>query len=503
MESQIRPSQIRSLIDKVSKENYDKYLRKIILRRARSLKDAVVSLDFPVTAIVGPNGGGKTTVLGAAACAYRNVKPRRFFAKSGKYDDSMANWVIEYEIIDKSIRPTGGIQRTASFRSERWKRDDFFDRSYLIFGVSRTVPANERVELQRCASNRFQVPSEKIAQLSPEVAQGVKRILGKDVSSFTQMSIDSKGKVSLLAGQTPAGETFSEFHFGAGESSVIRMISEIEATPDGSIILIEEIENGLHPVATKCMVDYLIDVAIRKRSQAIFTTHSDHALESLPDIAIWAVLDGYVEQGRLHISALRSITGQVDAKLVIFVEDEFAAEWVTTSLRYFGNVELDAVKVEHLGGSGTAIKVHNNRKIDPTITVPSICYIDGDAVQSADPDSLVFKLPGTTPELFIFDRVLDKLNELAAKIANSIHLPITQQASVIRVIEEVSNLNMDPHLLFSQVGDRLGLISESIVRSAFIALWAQEYPDEVKAVVEPLAHLLPMSGAPRLLTESS
>ena len=52
------------------------------------------------------------------------------------------------------------------------------------------------------------------------------------------------------------------------------MVAEIEASPDSSLILIEEIENGLHPVATRRMVEYLIDVAERKKAQAIFTTTS-------------------------------------------------------------------------------------------------------------------------------------------------------------------------------------------------------------------------------------
>lgn len=496
MKSEIRDSQIRDLVDKVQKQNYGKYLRRIILRRVRGLREAAISFDFPVTAIVGPNGGGKTTVLGAAGCAYRNVKPRKFFPKSGKYDDSMANWEIEYEIVDKEQRKGDIIRRTASFRMTRWRRDDFFDRPFLLFGVARTVPASERAELQRCAVNNFEVADDQVTTIRPGVATAVEKVLGKDVSKFTEMIVDSRGKVSLLAGRTDDGETFSEFHFGAGESSVIRMIAQIEEAPDQALILIEEIENGLHPVATQRMVEYLIDVAQRKRTQTIFTTHSDDALAALPDLAIWAALDGYVEQGKLRISSLRAITGQVDAKLVIFVEDDFAREWLATCLRYYGNVMLDGVRIEPLSGSGTAVKVHINRKSDPTITVPSVCYLDGDAKEDANEPEGIYKLPGATPELYVFNRVLERIDLLAAKISNSLHLPIDIQANVIRIIKDVAMTNRDPHLLFSQVGGRLGLIAESIVRSAFLALWAQEYPDEVQQIVTPFASMLPMTGPP-------
>jgi predicted ATPase len=93
--SEIRDSEIQAQEEKVARGNYPKYLRRLILKRVRGFSEREVTFDFPVTALVGPNGGGKTTILGAAALAYKDVPPRRFFAKSGKYDASMKDWVIE------------------------------------------------------------------------------------------------------------------------------------------------------------------------------------------------------------------------------------------------------------------------------------------------------------------------------------------------------------------------------------------------------------------------
>lgn len=492
MRSEIRDSGIDALFDKVRRRSYNRYLCRVAIKQVRGLQDAIVNFDFPVTAIVGPNGGGKTTVLGAAACAYRSVAPRLFFAKSGKYDQCMANWAIEYELVDKHIRTNDTLQRTASFKRERWRRDAL-DRETLVFGVARTVPASERVELQRCVSNNFEVPRDRIAVLPQTAVEAIRRVLGKDVSKFSEMAVDEKGRVSLLAGVTREGENYSEFHFGAGESSIIRMISKIESARDNCLILIEEIENGLHPVATCRMVEYLIDVAQRKRAQAIFTTHSDDALSVLPDEAIWAALDGYVEQGRLQIASMRAITGQIDARVAIFTEDDFAKEWITACLRDTPDVALDAVEIHALGGAGTAIKVHRNRQDDPTTSTTSICYLDGDADQTADPEKRIFKLPGATPELHVYGGVLDDIERLAAKLAVALHLRVEQQTVVVAVVRDVMNTNRDPHLLFSQVGERLGLISESVVRGAFLSLWTQTYPNQVSDIVDPMRDLLPMS----------
>ena len=69
-QSEIRPSQINDLIEKVQNKNYGEYLLKISIEKARAFEGKSISFDFPVTAVVGANGGGQTTVLGAAACAY-------------------------------------------------------------------------------------------------------------------------------------------------------------------------------------------------------------------------------------------------------------------------------------------------------------------------------------------------------------------------------------------------------------------------------------------------
>ena len=118
------------------------------------------------------------------------------------------------------------------------------------------------------------------------------------------------------------GNEYSEFHFGAGESSIIRIVTDIESLPESSLVLIEEIENGLHPVATRCLVEYLA-AAERRRIQAIFTTHSDEALTVLPHEAVWSCLDGSTQQGKLSIKTLRAISGKVDTALAIFTEDAF------------------------------------------------------------------------------------------------------------------------------------------------------------------------------------
>lgn len=492
-QSEIRQSDIIALLDKVKKHNYETYLFKVDIGTLRGLREQSIAFDFPVTAIVGPNGGGKTTILGAAACAYESVKPRRFFAKSGKFDESMADWKIEYHLVDKSRSKRELIRTTATFKRSKWDRDAL-SREVVTFGVARTVPANERAELRRYASNTFSVDAKRITQLSKDVASAVARILGKDVSKYSHASVDKRGRVSLLTGSTDDGVKYSEFHFGAGESSIIRMLMKIESLSDSSLILIEEIENGLHPMATVAMVEYLISVSKRKKCQAIFTTHSNDALLPLPNEAIWAAVNTTVIQGKLDIHSLRAITGQVSARLIVFVEDDFAKAWVESAIRAT-RVPVDLVEVHAMHGDGMAVKVNQYHNIDPSARgTPSICILDGDSRQQEDPHNRIFRLPGSSPELYIYDRVLDIIDAQKGILAVALHRRYEDQNEVARVVKEVRLKNVDPHTLFSQVGKQLGLIPEETVRGAFLSVWAQTDSDQVQDITGWIQPLLPTTS---------
>ncbi|RIA55901.1 ATP-dependent nuclease [Dichotomicrobium thermohalophilum] len=491
--SEIRDSVVNQLLEKAANQNYKQYLPKMELVKIRGFESEPVSFDFPVTALIGPNGGGKTTILGAAGCAYKSVSPRRFFAKSGIYDESMQDWEIQYDIIDREINPKGVFGRTANFRNLRWNRDAP-DRPVLIFGVSRTVPANEKSELAKCARGSFSVPKERVLDFPGEVSSQVSRILGKDVSSFQRLLIDDDGKVVLLTGKTEDGHQYSEFHFGAGESSIMRMIAEIESAEDNSLILIEEIENGLHPVATQRMVEYLIDVAERKKTQTIFTTHSDDALRSLPDKAIWVAQNNRAFQGKLEVGSLRAITGQVEARLVIFVEDNFAKIWVESMLRELENFDMGEVETHAMEGDGMAVSINHYHNKNPSVRMPSICFVDGDSQYGEDPENHVYKLPGEMPESYVFDEVMSMENVIGGKLSVALLQGYEDHDKVMRLCRDIRRDNRDAHLLYAQLGEKLGFVPEVTVAHAFCSIWAQSNVDTVRTILEPVVHVMSTTG---------
>lgn len=471
--SEIRHSTIIELLEKVRNHDYGKYLLKASIDKIRGFTGEDINFDFPVTALIGPNGSGKSAALGAAGCAYKPIKPGMFFPKSAVGDESMSGWKVEYELIDKKINSRQTIKRTSNFRQAKWVRSDVVDREVLFFGIERTVPAGEKARYKQLSRSTY-VHNSPLNALNSTVAEQVEHILGKSVSDY---QVTAYGQVDNFFVGCSGKNKYSEFHFGAGESSIIRMVEKIEQAAENSLILIEEIENGLHPVATQRMVEYLIDVARRKSIQTIFTTHSDYALNPLPNEGIWASIDGKLRQGKLSVEALRAVSGRVDKKLAIFVEDTFAKHWVDTILRETIGTDYDQVEVHAVHGDGNAVLTHRSHMENPSIKFKSMCIIDGDSQQKDNEENGIMRLPGSQPELTVFDDIKNRLSEDLALLTVSCQRAPEAQDLVSKKIEEVSKTNRDPHLLFNQVGIKIGFIPENIIRGAFLSLWVRSNQD--------------------------
>ena len=76
-------------------------------------------------------------------------------------------------------------------------------------------------------------------------------------------------------------------------------------------------------------------------------------------------------------------------------------------------------------------------------------------------------------------------------LAVSMQLPSSAHQRVKEVGQSRGITNRERHLIYAQIGDDLDFTAEYIVQSAFLAMWAQEYPDEVRALVDQFLNLAP------------
>lgn len=263
------------------------------------------------------------------------------------------------------------------------------------------------------------------------------------------------------------------------------------------------------------LVDYLIDVADRKALQIIFTTHSDSAIAGLPDDAIWACIDGELLQGRLQVSALRAITGEVAIGAALFVEDEFSEMMLESAIRAYcqrhNDVSPQGVGIYPVGGAHRVIDIVKHHNLDPSIrcpdelasssekdsgsyrSFPAVAVLDGDCRGKREFQDLedTFFLPGNVPEDYVYEVIDDRLESVSKILMRTLGIDGVSESKFVDSIRHVRSLCRDVHLLFSAIGDEFDFLSEYDVRKAFLQVWCRCYPDVVDELVHPLVHYFP------------
>ena len=82
------------------------------------------------------------------------------------------------------------------------------------------------------------------------------------------------------------------------------------------------------------------------------------------------------------------------------------------------------------------------------------------------------------------------------KLSVAVHARFEESDRVLACCRSVRLQNMDPHLLFAQVGEQLGLVPESTVSAAFANIWARVHPDQVQSLVQAVRGIIPELSNP-------
>lgn len=78
-----------------------------------------------------------------------------------------------------------------------------------------------------------------------------------------------------------------------GTLRVLAVGAALLSAPEGALIIIEEVDNGVHPSRADVLVQQIRDVASRRRLRVLLTSHNPALLDALPDNALGDVLCCY------------------------------------------------------------------------------------------------------------------------------------------------------------------------------------------------------------------
>ena len=311
-------------------------LQEVRLRNLRGIRDLRVPFHYPVSVLAGPNGCGKSTVLFACACAYSvpGHGPKEFVPSSlfpdftdrlaGALSDTAERTELEFHYLHENER-----------LSMAWKRGKSWNRSfmgrkggrqprrglYLRTLANLTNPSEVRGVLQ---IGRKQYRAEP---LTSELLIFAHRILRQRYQRLSVISAQARDL--LFAEVEGSGDVrYSEFHMSSGERTILRISKDVSLLED-ALILIDEVDTGLHPYTQQQLMLELQRIALRRRLQIIVASHSPVILDSVPlEGRIFLDRDEQTAEVRL-MPAYRdifqkSLYGQSRDQLSILCEDEVA-----------------------------------------------------------------------------------------------------------------------------------------------------------------------------------
>ena len=313
------------------------FLDEVRLNNLRGIGNLRVPFEYPVSVLAGPNGCGKSTVLFACAAAYepkdrslRAFTPAALFpsftdTRDGVLSDMGGETSLEFYYLAGGTRYAMEWKR----RKARWGKN-FMGRKgvrqperalYLRTLANLTNPSEVRGILQL---SRRQFDAEEITAERLVFAHRILSQRYRDVAL-----IRTKNRDLLFAGiEGHRAVQYSEFHMSAGERSILRISMDI-SNLKGALILIDEVEAGLHPYTQQQIMLELQRIALRNDLQIIVTSHSPVVLDSVPPEARLFLERDARTLDVARLPAYRDIFqkalyGQSADRLSILCEDEVA-----------------------------------------------------------------------------------------------------------------------------------------------------------------------------------
>ena len=364
-----------------------------------------IEFPFPIVAIGGENGSGKSTIIQAAACVYQRKidrggikQPGTKYASDffpGTYWDHISNASIRFGFTQGQTKREGSVRKP----TERWKGNASRPlRDVTFLDLGRIQPVGGRVGYAKIAKSRHvEAQAEKFDE---DRLSRLSNILGNNYADakMATANIDLNRKIPVLK---RVSASYSGYHQGQGETTIAELIqADLKKT---GLLLIDEIESSLHPRAQRRLIRDLATMCKDRDLQIILTTHSPYILEELPPEARIQIFyhDGD-RQAMIGVSpefALSKMDEKPHPECELYVED-VASKILLKELLSQRNHDLSSrVLVTTFGAASVGYQLGimvEQRRFPRSVGV----FLDGDCTEAPGCCLLPGKDP---PERMVFD----------------------------------------------------------------------------------------------------
>ena len=349
---------------------------KITLKNIKSIN--YLEFSFPdkngVYLLTGGNGCGKTTLLIALNRLGDNLAFSKNIKTSTAGFDSFRDAQIIYSTEhDSVIYHRAGIRWVPTPRSKSNLIKTFPCQNILYLSTS---------GLRFYAQEPKDLKDQRHNAVSDEIINPLNDIL--NTSKFNDLKYikikSPKGKQrhlhrdnKLYVIKDPKNNYYSEQNFSLGERLLLNSLDFIEKIKERSLLLIDEVELALHPIAQIKFYDYLTKIAKEKKLTVILSTHSSSLIKHAKHRI-------YLENNNGQVSVLnncypayilRDIATEEDFRpdFIFLVEDIMAQRYMHYLLsKYLKEINSKIIcKIIPVGGHKQVIELMEKY---PTLSYP-------------------------------------------------------------------------------------------------------------------------------------
>jgi len=402
----------------ISGQGWPKRLEWIEIEGIRGWIGQRVEFQFPIVALVGENGVGKSTVLQAVAASYKGESERQLFASDFFPDTPWEH--VEEASIRASIRegPTSGSIITSVRKpTDRWRGNpERKARGVEYVDLRRIQPISARTGFARIAQRG--VKETAFESFDADTVERLSGIMGRsyDLAKLSTTDADETRSVPVLSRD---GKWFSGFHGGAGETAMAELLQQ--KIPRYSILLIDEVETSLHPRTQRRLLRDIATLCRNLELQCILTTHSPYILDELPPEARIYLMESDGQKkiivGVSPAFAMSKMDDEVYPEADVYTEDDRAASLINEIVALSRQRDLILRYQTVAYGAANAGRILGIMAKEKRFPRPSLVFLDGDQA-AADG---CFLLPGgDAPERVIFEGLSQKgMDGLASRLSRS------------------------------------------------------------------------------------
>ncbi len=312
-------------------------LNEVRIKNIRGIKSLQLEFPFPVCVLAGANSCGKSTVLFSLACAYEDPDANYQHSPQKRFPDFRPKDIPELADAHSETMEIGFLYSTDKGAMEmKWKRGkskwnkNFLgrkdanqpQRKVYFHTLSNFSNPSEMRSIQQLAQRKYS--SQIIDASNIAFAQ---RILGAEYAKLIRAS--RAGQDVLVVEKVTGSEgtcRYSEYHMSSGERAVIWLSIHLSKL-ENALVLIDEIDTGLHPYVQQMLMLELQRLALRNNLQIICTTHSSIVLDTVPTdarIFLERESDNVVRKEAWRDTIQKSLYGHAHDTLTFLCEDEEA-----------------------------------------------------------------------------------------------------------------------------------------------------------------------------------